>query len=363
MSQGSLGGHLQILVARRQLYAGGDVKFPSSRDPAIVDYDYRESCMSDVRYDGIWLPMDMRENHESIAAEVTRFDNIADDCNSTACIALACILPRECVDLWRLAECRCPGGQRWVPFQSDCVNINECVEENPCVHGDCLDMDRGYKCECHDNWGGEYCDRSRQASIASVTTGAIMAIVCCVLVMLLLLLLFIVYSRRRRPDTLMVGMDPDDDVRENIIHYDEEGVGEEDQDAYDINRLKKPVGTAGVCAPDTSLRKTQIEDLPKKQPMKPMRMHFAPGEEPAVGDFITGRLSEADDDPAAPPLDSIREFAYEGSGSVAGSLSSLGSTNDSEEQCYDYLDDWGPRFNKLSEIYQADLDTSGDTEL
>ncbi len=43
MSQGSLGGHLQILVARRQMYAGGDVKFPSSRDPAIVDYDYRDS--------------------------------------------------------------------------------------------------------------------------------------------------------------------------------------------------------------------------------------------------------------------------------------------------------------------------------
>ena len=43
MSLGAIGGHLQILVARRQFYAGGDVKFPSSKDPAIVDYDYRDS--------------------------------------------------------------------------------------------------------------------------------------------------------------------------------------------------------------------------------------------------------------------------------------------------------------------------------
>lgn len=80
--------------------------------------------------------------------------------------------------------CRCPGGQRWIPFQAECVNINECVEENLCVHGDCIDLDRGFECDCHANWDGLYCDRSRQASTAMVSTGAIMAIVICVLVML-----------------------------------------------------------------------------------------------------------------------------------------------------------------------------------
>ena len=40
------------------------------------------------------------------------------------------------------------------------------------------------------------------------------------------ILLFIVYNRRRRPEQYVVGVDPEDDVRENIIHYDEEGVGE-----------------------------------------------------------------------------------------------------------------------------------------
>lgn len=41
-----------------------------------------------------------------------------------------------------------------------------------------------------------------------------------------LILLFIIYSRRRRPEAYAVGMDPDDDVRENMINYNEEGVGE-----------------------------------------------------------------------------------------------------------------------------------------
>ena len=42
-TEGSYEGHLWILVARRQFYAGGDIKFPTSDDPAIVDYDFRDS--------------------------------------------------------------------------------------------------------------------------------------------------------------------------------------------------------------------------------------------------------------------------------------------------------------------------------
>jgi len=35
--------------------------------------------------------------------------------------------------------------------------------------------------------------------------------------------------------------DDDDDIRETIYNYDEEGMPEEDQDAYDITRLSKPI--------------------------------------------------------------------------------------------------------------------------
>ena len=62
-------------------------------------------------------------------------------------------------------------------------------------------------------------------------------------------------------------------------------------------------------------------------------------------------MDEADNDPNGPPHDSVREYAYEGGGSVAGSLSSLASTSDLADHNYDYLNDWGPRFTKLADLY------------
>ena len=36
-------GHLHVRVSQRSLFAGGDVRFPSSDSPPLVDYDYRDS--------------------------------------------------------------------------------------------------------------------------------------------------------------------------------------------------------------------------------------------------------------------------------------------------------------------------------
>ncbi|KAK1345284.1 hypothetical protein QTO34_013995 [Cnephaeus nilssonii] len=70
-----------------------------------------------------------------------------------------------------------------------------------------------------------------------------------------------------------------------------------------------------------------------------------------VRDFINERLKEHDLDPTAPPYDSLATYAYEGNDSVAESLSSLESGTTDGDQNYDFLREWGPRFNKLAEMY------------
>lgn len=51
----------------------------------------------------------------------------------------------------------------------------------------------------------------------------------------------------------------------------------------------------------------------------------AMGPEPNIGIFIEDHKKRADSDPNAPPFDDLRNYAYEGGGSTAGSLSSLAS--------------------------------------
>lgn len=53
-------------------------------------------------------------------------------------------------------------------------------------------------------------------------------------------MVFVVYNRRRESHIKYPG--PDDDVRENIINYDDEGGGEDDMTAFDITPLQIPIG-------------------------------------------------------------------------------------------------------------------------
>ncbi|XP_025833185.1 blastomere cadherin-like, partial [Agrilus planipennis] len=86
------------------------------------------------------------------------------------------------------------------------------------------------------------------------------------------------------------------------------------------------------------------------------------GQEPNVGVFIDEHKRRADGDLNAPPFDDLRNYAYEGGGSTAGSLSSLASGTDDGTHEYDYLGAWGPRFDKLADMYGPGEEIEPDDE-
>uniref|UniRef100_A0A8D0DBJ8 Cadherin 2, type 1, N-cadherin (neuronal) n=1 Tax=Sander lucioperca TaxID=283035 RepID=A0A8D0DBJ8_SANLU len=195
-------------------------------------------------------------------------------------------------------------------------------------HGDCVDMER--------------------IIAAGLGTGAIIAILICIIILLVLVLLFVMWMKRRDKErqAKQLLIDPEDDVRDNILKYDEEGGGEEDQD-YDLSQLQQPDALEPECV-KVGIRRLDERPLHHEHqyPLRSAAPH--PGD---IGDFIHEGLKAADNDPTAPPYDSLLVFDYEGSGSTAGSLSSLYSSSSCGDQDYDYLGDWGPRFRKLADLY------------
>ncbi|KAF7651672.1 hypothetical protein LDENG_00107250 [Lucifuga dentata] len=130
--------------------------------------------------------------------------------------------------------------------------------------------------------------------------------------------------RRSKKEPLIIS---EEDIRENVVTYDDEGGGEEDTEAFDIIALRNPAAA---------------EELKFRRDVRPeARQH--------CGLPHSYRRS--------PSVELDETYAYEGQGSPTGSISPLDSTGTHSEQDYNYLEDWGPEFQKLAELYgEADSD-------
>ncbi|XP_049455356.1 cadherin-6-like isoform X2 [Epinephelus fuscoguttatus] len=216
-------------------------------------------------------------------------------------------------------------------------------------------------CTCDREGNMELCNAEALSSSPGLSTGALIAILLCAIILLMIVVLFTALKRQRKQEPLIISKE---DVRDNVVSYNDEGGGEEDTQAFDIGALRHPDAAAALEESAKQRRDIIPTDTllypPHRRPptaasgfiMPPVSM--ASRDNGDVREFINQRVLENDCNPTAPPYDSLATYAYEGTGSVAESLSSLGSASSEAEQDYHYLSDWGPRFRKLADLYGAE---------
>ncbi|XP_064804943.1 cadherin-7-like isoform X4 [Oncorhynchus masou masou] len=215
-------------------------------------------------------------------------------------------------------------------------------------------------CDCDSDGVAQSCGAMPYTLPAGLSTGALVAVLGCIITLL-------VSKAADRDDRMEeerpLILEEERDVRENIVRYDDEGGGEEDTEAFDMVALRN----LNVIR-DPKVRRDVIPDthtfFPYPTSSSSQPVHKTLPDNVVFREFIWDRLKDADVEPSAPPYDSLQTYAFEGSGSVAESLSSLESLSTDSEQNYDYLSTWGPRFKKLADLYgNSDGNSNGNSML
>ncbi|XP_022608561.1 cadherin-5 [Seriola dumerili] len=179
----------------------------------------------------------------------------------------------------------------------------------------------------------------------SVSVHALIAILLCILTILVIVILFVM--RKRYQKDSLASMKNSGEIHEQLVTYDEEGGGEMDTNGYDVSIL------TSACHDGSLLRHPDRHPHPSLYAM----VQKAPQPTACKGDMaamIEVKKDEADHDRDGFPYDTLHIYGYEGPESLAGSLSSLDSSSTASNLDYDFLNDWGPRFRTLAELYGVD---------
>ncbi|XP_023412296.2 cadherin-5 [Loxodonta africana] len=201
-------------------------------------------------------------------------------------------------------------------------------------------------CKCNERGEITFCEEATPQ--VGVSIQALVAIFLCILTVTVITLLIFLRRRLRKQARAHGKSLPE--IHEQLVTYDEEGGGEMDTTSYDVSVLNS-VRRGGAQPPRTPDTRPPHYAQVQKPPRRGPGMHSAPGEMAAM---IEVKKDEADHDGAGPPYDTLHIYGYEGAESIAESLSSLSTDSSASDVDYDFLNDWGPRFKMLAELYGSD---------
>ncbi|XP_075702834.1 cadherin-22 isoform X1 [Rhinoderma darwinii] len=197
-------------------------------------------------------------------------------------------------------------------------------------------------CGCDSTGAVQSCNTTAYVMAGSLSPGALIALLVCVLILVVLILLILALKRHHQGH---LSSDEDEDMRDNVIKYNDEGGGEQDTEAYDMSALRSLYNFSdGSETGGDSALATQRHPLPQWFPGAELDFSL-------FKDYISRKVRLADQDSSVPPYDSFQTYAFEGSGSSAASLSSISGWSTSSEQDFSQLGSWGPRFRQLASLY------------
>ncbi|XP_038606308.1 cadherin-22 [Tachyglossus aculeatus] len=185
--------------------------------------------------------------------------------------------------------------------------------------------------------------QARRRTPARLGPGALSALLVALLILTVFALLVLTLKRHREGPR---GPDEDEDTRDNVIKYNDEGGGEQDTQAYDMTALRG-LFEPGPAGGEPGVAERVPAFLPRGRPPSP---------EPDFGlfrDLLSRKVALADSDPWVPPYDALRTYDEEGGASPAPTLSPLPSPSSSSDPDppFAFLDAWGPRFRPLAALY------------
>ncbi|XP_072276141.1 protein crumbs homolog 1 isoform X2 [Pyxicephalus adspersus] len=119
-------------------------------------------CLGTVLIEGIHLPYITDSDYLTGKTQREQFVKISPESVvigcllSDPCVSQPCKFGGSCNDVFTHPVCTCPA---WTTGAFCEGNVTECLS-NPCVHGSCIAVHDGYKCQCEDGYSGTNCEHN-----------------------------------------------------------------------------------------------------------------------------------------------------------------------------------------------------------